>query len=725
MKNKKKAMVLTSMCLVFSLIVFFIWKGGKNEVIIPDDNPPLGDFQELVVEGARDTMIIPDKYNSGCNENKIVNKVSAEGQYGGLNFKVGSGGTVLAVDFVYGNRDAASHTVIRDMDFSAYMIEFRKGNTISSRKEIIFENCKFNSVRTDDEPGAVEYVFKNCTLTYFSGSNASFSDCYFGGTGGDALNPAQNVEVKDCYIADLARARNTVVHIDGTQIFGRDGLDAKDIVFKNCRMEIPNIKQSGSSSGCYVNACFMVQLERSNADNLLFEDCIINGGGYSIYAWSKSAKYTLNNVVFRNIQVGNAHEFGNIYPTSAATVRYDNVYSTEKLYVASVWKESGDKIHLSVSNDTAEERVLIVVTENGKQEYKIPACPKASTVAIDTDFNEMPFDIDIEVTGSKWVVCYDGYESADQQIRFVNWSGENVYRKKSAQAENSILIDTAEKEELGNESVSGADTAEAEGICGKNLTYVLDSEGVLTISGNGEMYNYNSINQAPWKDYRSSIKKVLIDEGVTSIGEQAFWNCKSLEEAILPESLQVIGKNSFYLCASLKEISLQDNISVIGNMAFCGTALSTIVYSGDEETFYNIKIGSYNESFTGVAVEYLEEKIVESGTCGRTVEWVFYESGKLKVTGNGAMYSYNSAKPSPWYKYAAQINSIEIQEGITIIGEQAFRNCVNIESINLPESVSEIKKNAFIGCKNLSEVEMKNQNVKVNANAFMGTGYKK
>ena len=95
------------------------------------------------------------------------------------------------------------------------------------------------------------------------------------------------------------------------------------------------------------------------------------------------------------------------------------------------------------------------------------------------------------------------------------------------------------------------------------------------------------------------------------------------------------------------------------------------------------------------------------------------------MTGNGAMYNYNSGKPSPWYQYAAQIESIEIQEGITIIGEQAFRNCINIESISLPKSVTEIKKNAFIGCKNLSEVEMKNQNVEVNTNAFMGTAYKK
>lgn len=725
MKNKKKVMLLAGMFVAFSLVGALIWKGSRIEITIPDDEIPMGDFTELVKAGERDTMIIPDKYNSGCNEAKIISKVSREGQYGGLNFKEGSGGTVLAVDFVYGNSNVASHVIIQDTDFSDYPVEFRKGDKISSGKEIVFQNCKFDSVRTDDNPGAVKYIFKNCTLTNFGGSNASFSNCYFGGTGGDALNPVQNVEVKDCYISDLARSRDKVVHIDGTQIFGREGLDARDIVFKNCRMEIPDLKKSRSSAGCYVNACFMVQLEFSNADNLLFEDCIINGGGYSIYAWTKSTEYELKNVVFRNIQVGNAHQFGNIYHTSAAEVRYDNVSDTDKLYVASVWKESNDKIHLSVSNDTAEERVLLVITENGKQEYKIPACPKSSTVAIDTDFDEMPFDLNIEVSGSRWVVCYDGYESADRQIRFVNWSGENVYREKGVQAEESIYADTLEKEVNWTESISGSGSVETEGMCGKKLTYVLDSDGVLTISGNGEMYNYNSGNQAPWKDYRSSIKKVLIDEGVTSVGEQAFWNCKNLEEAVLPESLKVIGKNSFYLCASLKEISLQENISSIGNMAFKGTALSTIVYSGDKETFGSINIGSNNEPFTDAAIEYEEEEIIESGVCGRTVEWVLYESGKLKVTGNGAMYNYNSGKPSPWYQYAAQIESIEIQEGITIIGEQAFRNCINIESISLPKSVTEIKKNAFIGCKNLSEVEMKNQNVEVNTNAFMGTAYKK
>ena len=72
---------------------------------------------------------------------------------------------------------------------------------------------------------------------------------------------------------------------------------AKDILYKNCRFEIPQIAPKGSKAG--VNACNMLQLEYSGAESIKFEDCILNGGGYSIYAHSISKKYPLKNIEFK------------------------------------------------------------------------------------------------------------------------------------------------------------------------------------------------------------------------------------------------------------------------------------------------------------------------------------------------------------------------------------------------------------------------------------------
>lgn len=733
MKTKKRLISVIAVCAMLCLLVV---SASQNNGIaqIPDDNVPMDGLKGLVVEGEHDITVIPDKYNSGCDEATITNVVNAAGKYGGLNFVLASGGTTLAVDFVYGNSKVADEIIIRDTDFSAYKIEFRNGSKVTAHKEIIFENCKFGGLRTDYSSGDVSYTFRRCSITNFAGSSADFDACYFGGTINDGLNPVQDVNVMNCYVSDLAHVGNKVMHSDGTQIYGQKGIDVQNITYKNCRMELPNLKRSGSQSGCYVNACLMVQLEYSDANNLLFEDCIINGGGYSIYAWDKKLGYELNDVVFRNIQVGNAHEFGNIYPTSAPTVVYDNVSNTEKLFVASVWKDDSGKIHLSVSNDTKDARVLVVVTENGKQEIEIPACYKAKEIPEDTSFEDMPFDIDIEVDNSGWVVCYDSYESEEQQIRFVNWSGENVFREESVQmgqvdASNeadTVLSGENVLESDENKTETGAASIEAEGTCGKTASYKLDADGTLTISGTGVMYNYNSSKAAPWKEYRSNITNVVIEDGVTGIGEQAFYSCKQIEDVSLPDTLENIGKNALFGCSSLTEISIPEAVSTIGSMAFKGTNVEKVYYAGDEETFESISIGSNNDELTNALIEYgrEEEKDIE-GACGKNVSYKLSSDGTMTISGTGVIYNYNSSKAAPWKEYKSNITCVIIEEGVTGIGEQAFYGCKQIEEISLPNTLESIGKNALFGCSSLTEILLPKTISTVGNMAFKGTNISK
>lgn len=91
------------------------------------------------------------------------------------------------------------------------------------------------------------------------------------------------------------------------------------------------------------------------------------------------------------------------------------------------------------------------------------------------------------------------------------------------------------------------------GTCGKNLTWKFD-DATLTISGNGDMDDYIISDEAPWDSLRESIKKVVIESGVTTIGERAFSWCKNLTSVTIPESVTMIGDWAFRWCESLKEI---------------------------------------------------------------------------------------------------------------------------------------------------------------------------
>ena len=85
--------------------------------------------------------------------------------------------------------------------------------------------------------------------------------------------------------------------------------------------------------------------------------------------------------------------------------------------------------------------------------------------------------------------------------------------------------------------------AETSGTCGPDLTWHLTDNGVLTISGKGKMYDYSSLNGAPWHDY--DIKRIIIGDGITRIGGYAFFNCSALTSVTIPNSVTTIGEYAF------------------------------------------------------------------------------------------------------------------------------------------------------------------------------------
>ena len=353
---------------------------------------------------------IPDRFNTGIDKDTELTEIKEEGTYGSLRYKVGAGGQ-LVLDLVYSNRQAGKEIEIRDMDFSGYGLLMVNEGQIAEETTVTFQNCKFDAVTTGREDAQISYIFEDCTLRNFQGSNAMLTRCRLGGSSGDALNPYRNVILRDCYIADLAHPDSEdTVHSDGVQIFGYPSLPAENISFDNCRFEVPAIPGGGS----YVNACLMIAPEKSGAKGIYFTNCILNGGGYAIYTLVKD-EFSLEDVVLCNIAVGEAARYGTFYHRNVTEgVTMENVHATDTLYVGSRFKDEQGLIHFSVTNDTAKERTLMIVTPRQTITLPIKACPPYENRTTDMTFEDFPFDIDVAVPGTQWAVCYDITDGCEQ-----------------------------------------------------------------------------------------------------------------------------------------------------------------------------------------------------------------------------------------------------------------------------------------------------------------------
>lgn len=120
------------------------------------------------------------------------------------------------------------------------------------------------------------------------------------------------------------------------------------------------------------------------------------------------------------------------------------------------------------------------------------------------------------------------------------------------------------------------------GTCGSGVIWMLDDAGVLTISGNGAMKfdtrfdGESTYVYIPWDEYSKNIKKIIVEDGITSIAEDAFHYCKNLTEVILPDSVTNIDRYAFYDCENLKEIKLPSGITRIAWGTFISTGLVTV-----------------------------------------------------------------------------------------------------------------------------------------------------
>jgi len=527
-----------------------------------------------------DTNVVPDKYNTGCKGELLAVEMPGAGgtELDGVLFIAGSNSTKVVLDFYWRNKEVTGTVIFENYDFSANPFTVYNADKVERKIKIVFNNCKFSSVSVGRIGENITYEFNNCFMNSFYGSNSTLNWCQLGKSYSDGVVPFRNIQVNNCFFTDMASmVTDKAAHIDGTQLYGNAETDVENVYYNNCRFEIPPMKPEGTSAS--VNACIMLQLEFSNGKNIGFTDCIVNGGGYSIYARGKDDTFTFENVSFDGIRFGDARKHGVVYPKMHKDITFYDVAPTDSLYIGSVWKEEGET-HFSVTNDTNRERILLVHTDKGTYNYTIPACPLGSTFTSDMTYDELPFDIDIVVpVDCDYAVCFDNtVQGLGKQIRFINWRNEDVYLTEEVEdtvlgGENDILV---------------------EGKCGNGITFTLTKAGLLTLMGTGDTYNFHSQKFPDWNDYKDYIKEVRVEDGITGLGSMIFRNCVSLQKVTLPNSLTTIGQYAFGGCVGLSEITLPANLTTLGKNVFSGTIMNAIYYDGDN--WESIEMGTGNEN---------------------------------------------------------------------------------------------------------------------------------
>lgn len=267
-------------------------------------------------------------------------------------------------------------------------------------------------------------------------------------------------------------------------------------------------------------------------------------------------------------------------------------------------------------------------------------------------------------------------------------------------------------------AVFNGDVDAESGSCGTGITYDLDSNGVLTISGNGQMADYSLQNPAPWKSSKMPIKSVVIESGVENIGAFAFANCSSLTDVMVGDDVGIIGASAFYGCGSLTNMFIGDKVITVADMAFYGCGfLKSISIPDSVETIGTEafgRCGSLETVKIGSGVSSIREGAFSDCNNLKTID---VDPGNKNYSSEGNIL-YDSAKTKLIMYLDESDKTFIVPDTVSSIEGGAFSGCVVLTSVTIPDSVTGIGNKAFDSCRNLSKVLIGNGVVKIDANTF-------
>lgn len=258
----------------------------------------------------------------------------------------------------------------------------------------------------------------------------------------------------------------------------------------------------------------------------------------------------------------------------------------------------------------------------------------------------------------------------------------------------------------------------------------------LTISGNGAMGDYTYQNNAPWGQ---EVAKVIINSGVTNIGDYAFCFCDSLTSVTIPDSVTSIGDNAFSHCSSLTTITIPDSVTSIDSGAFSPSGLTNIHVADNNRYYSDINGVLFNKTQTEI-ISYPRGKTEKSYTipdsvtsignyalayCDSLTSIIIPDS--VTNIGGSAFYCDrftsitipNSVTSiGAWAFAVTYLTSISIPDSVTSIGNHAFYECGSLTSITIPDSVTSLGNYAFWACYELKSANIGNGVTSIGNSAF-------
>lgn len=242
----------------------------------------------------------------------------------------------------------------------------------------------------------------------------------------------------------------------------------------------------------------------------------------------------------------------------------------------------------------------------------------------------------------------------------------------AGQTENMAEDYAALSENAQNPEAEAREVYDASsGLCGANVSWNLRADGSLYISGAGPMYNYEydyeeDYSKYPWEKMRDSITSVHITDGVTSIGDGAFWGCQYLSEAVIGDQVTTIGMDAFYFDENLRSLTLGESVTVIGVSAFDECSSLTSVQIPDSVT---------------------------------TVE----------------DYAFDNC---------AALQELKLGKNLKTIGEAAFTGCNGLVKVVFPKTLTKLGASAFDTCESLQRVYFKGNAPDIGEDAFLDNNLK-
>ncbi len=235
-----------------------------------------------------------------------------------------------------------------------------------------------------------------------------------------------------------------------------------------------------------------------------------------------------------------------------------------------------------------------------------------------------------------------------------------------------------------------------------DVTVKYDS-GTITVSGKGDMADYtgNTDKNKVWRDYVNEAKKLVIENGVTSIGNFAFSSMFAIETVSIPDTVTRIGERAFYASRSITSFSIPASVTSIGNDALrtatdsVGSNLQNITVDNSNPNYCSLNGVLYNKAKTILISVPSANSLAEPAVPDTVREIKDYAA--LKCT---------------------NLKTVLLPESVKTIGTKAFYGCSSLKTVLLPESVKTIGTKAFYGCSSLQKITIKNNNCVIPVDAI-------